>query len=88
MERLSPTYLSLSDIEYVEGEIAARLHNCLNDLDAGQINDDGNLFLNRCLGIIEKIHNDRSSSSKTPLSFYQGYMYELTNRCLHQFSRQ
>ena len=87
-ERLSPEYLSLLDMEKVEGNIAAELHQTLVKLDAGQINESGIQFHSRCLGLIRDIHNSMSKSVQTPLYFFQGYMYDLTNRCLHRFFKE
>lgn len=87
-ERLSPTYLSLVDIEKVEADILAELHHAYSKLEAQEINDTGPQFHSRCLEILKTIKDANSGSTDTPLSFYQGYMYDITNRCLHRFSRE
>jgi Cap4, dsDNA endonuclease domain len=87
-ERLSPTYLSLVDIEKVESDILAELHHAYSQLEAQEINDTGPQFHSRCLEILKTIKGAYSGSADTPLSFYQGYMYDITNRCLHRFSRE
>ena len=87
-ERLSPTYLSLVDIEKVESDVLAELHHAYSQLEAQEINDTGPQFHSRCLEILKTVKDAYSWSVDTPLSFYQGYMYDITNRCLHRFSRE
>lgn len=87
-ERLSPTYLSLVDIEKAESDVLAELHHAYSQLEAEKINDNGPQFHSHCLEILKKIKDTQSGSADTPLSFYQGYMYDITNRCLHRFSRE
>lgn len=87
-ERLSPKYLSLLDMEKVEGDIAAKLHQTLAGLDAGEINESGVQFHSRCLNIIQGLHDSLSRTIQAPLYFFQGYMYDLTNRCLHRYARE
>ena len=87
-ERLSPTYLSLVDIEKIESDVTAELHQAFSKLEAEEIIDTGPQFHSRCLDILKEIKKTHSMSSDTPLSFYQGYMYDTTNRCLHRFSRE
>lgn len=87
-ERLSPTYLSLVDIEKVESEVLAELHQAYSQLEAQEINDNGPQFHSRCLEILKTIKDTDLGSPDTPFAFYQGYMYDITNRCLHRFSRE
>ena len=87
-ERLSPTYLSLVDIERIEGDVTAEMHQAFSKLEAEEINDTGPQFHTRCLDILKELKKTHSFSVDTLLSFYQGYMYDITNRCLHRFSRE
>jgi len=87
-ERLSPIYLSLVDIERIESDVAAELHQAFSQLEAEEIDDTGPQFHYRCLDILKEIKKTHSMSIDTPLSFYQGYMYDISNRCLHRFSRE
>ena len=87
-ERLSPTYLSLVDIERIESDVTAEMHQAFSKLEAEEIYDTGPQFHTRCLDILKEIKKTHSVSVDTPLSFYQGYMYDITNRCLHRFSRE
>ena len=87
-ERLSPTYLSLEDVEKVESNVLAELHHAYSQLEAEKIHDTGPQFHSRCLEILKKIKASESESTDTPLAFYQGYMYDITNRCFHRFSRE
>lgn len=87
-ERLSPTYLSLVDVEKVESDVLAELHQTYSQLEAQIINDTGPQFHSRCLEILKTIKNGYPGSAEVPLFFYQGYMYDITNRCLHRFSEE
>jgi hypothetical protein len=87
-ERLSPTYLTLSDIGRIEGDIAANLLQLYSQIEAEEITDTGPQFHTRCLSTLQEIRDGHPMSVDTPLSFYQGCMYDMTNRCLHRFSRE
>jgi hypothetical protein len=81
---LSSGYMDLSKRQEVEMETQAHLHQLIAQLDAGKLNDTGVEFHNRCLDLLNQVRHDREG---VPLSLLQGYMYYLSNRCLHRFTR-
>lgn len=83
-ERYSPKYLSLTDLQLVEGEVGARLHSLRAQLDAGDLDDDGRKFHAECLTALEQL---RPTLPDTPLSIMQGCMYNIADRCVHRFRR-
>ncbi len=80
---LSNRYMDLSKREQLESDTAAHLNLLLSQLDAGKLDDSGIEFHNRCL---EKLADIQSSSSEISLSFFQGYMYYITDRCVYRFT--
>jgi hypothetical protein len=84
-EKLSPKYLDISVLDYVEGEVSARLIFLVGQLDAGTIQDDGMTFYNRCLEEIRALAERDWLGTKVPEYLLQGLMYEITNRCDHRF---
>lgn len=81
-----PKYLTLEDRDHFEGEVLTLLHRLKSQLDAGQITEDGKLFLARCLSELDELRNG-FQGPKPPNSIFVGYMYEVMNRCLHRLER-
>jgi hypothetical protein len=82
---LNPSYMDLSKREELEMETQAELHNLKAKLDAGKLGDTGVEFHSRCLESLKQI---QAKTENVPLSILQGYMYNLTDRCLHRFTRE
>jgi hypothetical protein len=82
---LNPSYMDLSKREELEMETQAELHNLKAKLDAGKFGDTGVEFHSRCLESLKQI---QAKTENVPLSILQGYMYNLTDRCLHRFTRE
>jgi len=85
-EILTPKYLDISDIDYVEAEVIATLQNLRSKLDSGLLNESGLDFHAECLKEISKL-KDELGRSDIPLSIFQGCMYNVVDRCLHRFLR-
>lgn len=80
---LNPGYLDLSRMKDAELATQARLHQLLCQLDAEKLADSGIEFHSRCLELLTEL----GESEEMPLHSLQGYMYYLTDRCLHRFTR-
>jgi hypothetical protein len=80
---LHPTYQKSADLSQLESEIVSKLHHLRSQLDAGKLTNQGIQFHALCLSALEDIR--ANSSSEIPLSFFQGCMYNVTDRCLHRF---
>ena len=63
--------------------IQAHLHQLISHLDAGKLNDTGVEFHSRCLDLLDQVHRDEGVA----LWILHGYMYYITNRCVHRFMR-
>lgn len=85
MSILSPGYMNLHKRENIENDARAHLHQLVSNLDAGKCNDTGIEFHSRCLDRLSEVQ--QHDSENTSLSFLQGYMYYLADRCLHRFTR-
>jgi hypothetical protein len=86
-EVLKSQYLSLRDRTLAESEVTAALQEVRARLDAGELSDTGVEFHARCLSTLRAIQTVLLTSTPTPLAFLQGRMYDLTDRCLHRFTR-
>jgi hypothetical protein len=82
---LSPGYMDLSRRQEIEMDTQAHLHQLISKLDAGQLSDTGVEFHSRCLDCLSEVR--QHDKGEIPLSFLQGYMYHLADRCLHRFTR-
>lgn len=80
---LHPAYQKIADVGLVESEIVSRLQQLRSQLDTGVLSDQGIHFHARCVAALDEIRS--RSSSEIPLFFFQGCMYNITDRCLHRF---
>jgi hypothetical protein len=84
---LRDQYASPSEHRLVEGEVVARLNTLLNRLDTGELLDDGPTFHLRCQNSLAELYEADATAKKLGLSFLHGYMYNITDRCVHRFLR-
>ncbi len=88
---LQPRYMSSPERSLVEGEIESELHKLRSNLDAQIIKDDGPSFHSRCLREISDIRSrlEKSKYIKNvpPEHLMVGFMYNLTDRCPHRFTK-
>jgi hypothetical protein len=82
-----PKYLNVDERPLLEGEISACLLALRSKLDAGEIIDDGVQFHSRCLQQVGSIPTRLPSCKNAPSYFLFGCMYNITDRCLHRFTR-
>ena len=87
LEIRRPKYLDVGDRPLLEGEISACLLALRSKLDAGELTDSGTQFHSRCLQQVDAIPSTIGCSKKIPKSFLYGCMYNITDRCLHRFTR-
>lgn len=87
-ERLNTDFVKASDLRRLEMEVKARLNILKNKLDSKEIEDNGTAFHLLCLKDVQAIADSICSNQDYHLSaLAQGFMYELTSRCPHRFSR-
>lgn len=81
---LSQQYLSLSSWEPMQSEVEIRLAALRVEMDIGKI-DEGLPFISKCNKELKEIRR----SLPDPILEYLivGYMYDLTSRCLHRFTK-
>jgi hypothetical protein len=84
-QALTPGYMDLSRKQDIEMETQAHLHQLISKLDAGLLSDTGVEFHNRCLECLNEFRLDKQG--EVSLSFLQGYMYSLADRCVHRFTK-
>jgi hypothetical protein len=86
-ERLQQKYLSLTERDHVEGEVAATLHALRARLDAGEIADSGVEFHASCISALRDLEKRLATSRPVPWVFLVGCMYSITDRCTHRFRK-
>ena len=88
---LQPRFLSPLARTLIEGEIESALHKLRSDLDTQVILDNGPSFHSRCLNEISRIRSEIEKSNVLehvpPEHLMIGFMYNLTDRCPHRFTR-
>jgi hypothetical protein len=82
---LASGYMNLSKREEIEMEVSADLNYLKSQLDSGELNETGVAFHARCLASLSRI--EKSHTQEITFHLLQGYMYSLTDRCVHRFSR-
>lgn len=87
LEVLTPQYLKLTERRKLEGEIRSKLQHLRAQLDAGELADDGPGFHANCLRTLDEVRRELTATMSPPTEIMQGFMYTLTDRCLHRFRR-
>lgn len=84
---MNAPYLKLIDRETVVGEVKAYLLGLRNQLDNDDLPDNGVDFHSRCLSRLDDLQRTLPANPPVPISFLQGCMYDITDRCLHRFTK-
>lgn len=79
---LDPKYQQEEDYKIAELELTARLNHLVAELDAGIVISTGQKFHASCLGAVANV---QGKYADVELSFLQGYLYSMTDRCRHRF---
>ncbi|RYF32836.1 MAG: hypothetical protein EOO38_30600 [Cytophagaceae bacterium] len=77
---LQSSYMAPFDRSEAEACASAELQHLVAQMDAGRI-EGGLAFHLKCLDELKEL----SATGKGSFDFLQGYMYSLTDRCLHRF---
>jgi len=85
-QRLKNDYSQSSNYSRLENEIETALYQLIVSLDNDNNHKTGIDFHNECLRFVEGICKKREYE-KLPQNIGIGYMYDLTNRCLHRFMK-
>lgn len=86
LERLRPRYLDSREFGTFEAEIEAELRLLRSRVDAQIVPDEGLLVHNKSLECVHIVVS-RLDLRNLPIHLGQGFVYELTDRCLHRFRR-
>lgn len=70
----------------VPDDVCARLNELRSELYSASSPETGIAFHTRCLHAMADLHS-RASEAAPSVAFYQGAMYEQTERCVHRFVR-
>lgn len=79
---LDPKYQQEESYKTAELELIAHLNHLVAELDTEIIQASGPAFHTTCLGAVKAV---QSQYSDVQLSFLQGSMYSMTDRCRHRF---
>jgi hypothetical protein len=81
---LDPKYQQEQEVRTADLQVVATLQQLLSALDAGSFQDDGVQFHARCLSALPSIS---AAYPRAELSYLQGAVYAITDRCRHRFIR-
>ena len=84
-ERVSSGYSTVTPLTRLELKVIARMQIERVALEVGAINEVGSAFHARCLRALEEERGTWGDKLCPDAAYFQGYMYELTNRCQHSF---
>jgi hypothetical protein len=79
---LDPKYQQEEDYKTAELELTARLNHLVAQLDSGIVTSSGQIFHVNCLSTVAHV---QAGYGDVELSFLQGSMYSMTDRCRHRF---
>ncbi|WP_116126440.1 dsDNA nuclease domain-containing protein [Lewinella sp. IMCC34183] len=82
-DRMTTTYVSQENYTDLENEIEFFLHDALTKLSSGKLQLSGMEFYDYCLDGVKRISG--TFSLKNAKFVGVGYMYDITNRCMHKF---
>jgi hypothetical protein len=86
-ELLTQRYFKTDEYRAIEGEILSRLHSLRTQLDSGALDEPGIAFHARCRADIESFRQSLPPDKRPAMSFVQGCMYNIADRCIHRFVR-
>lgn len=80
-------YMTTKNADKLQVRVKSELASLRARMMAGQLQLDGQGFHLLCLERMDAINNERRSDSDDQSAFLKGCMYDITDRCLHRFSR-
>lgn len=88
----SRAFLDLSTMNLAADEVRSKLVRLTSKLNSGKLVVSGVDFHDLCLEELENLglyfNASHASNKPVPTSFLDGCMYDMTNRCLHKFTRE
>lgn len=83
--RRSSDFMEPSEFQQMEAMINGEMYRLKIALDSGRIDESG--FHDLCISIVDGILDDALKNKNIPRALAYGYLYDLTNRCLHRYKR-
>lgn len=83
----SPRYMADDQTVSLQQRVKSEMMSLRVRYSAGHLDIDGTAFLMMCLDRLNAMNGDRPAGEEDQAAFLQGCMYDITDRCLHRFSR-
>jgi len=80
-------YMTTKNAEKLQLRVKSELASLRARMMAGQLQLDGQGFHLLCLERMDAINSERRSDTEDHSAYLKGCMYDITDRCLHRFSR-
>jgi hypothetical protein len=80
-------YMTTKNADKLQFRVKSELASLRARMMAGQLQLDGQGFHLLCLERMDAISSERRGDSDDQSGFLKGCMYDITDRCLHRFSR-
>jgi hypothetical protein len=84
----TPRYMSEPDVQALQRRVKSALASLRGEQMAGTLPANGAAFHSLCLQKMDAINNDSGVRGEDQSAFLKGCMYDITDRCLHRFTRQ
>jgi hypothetical protein len=84
-ERLRPKYVTTTAADLIDLEVDAVLQRLRSQLESG-LHPDSTTFHSVCTEDLELLRQEMASHN-VPRFYVQGCMYDMTDRCLHRFTK-
>ena len=83
----TPRYMSENDVPGLQRRVKSELASLRAGQIAGQLAPDGATFHSICIQKMDGINQSIPSKTEDQSAFLKGCMYDIADRCLHQFTR-
>ena len=83
----TPRYMSENDVASLQSRVKSELASLRAAQIAGQLAPDGATFHSICIQKMDGINQSIQNKTEDQSAFLKGCMYDIADRCLHQFTR-
>jgi hypothetical protein len=83
----TPRYMDEIDVQSLQRRVKSELASLRGRHVAGQLNIDPPAFHALCLERMDALNSERPQGAEDRSAFLKGCMYDITDRCLHRFTR-
>ncbi|MBU4278196.1 MAG: DUF4297 domain-containing protein [Proteobacteria bacterium] len=83
-----PLYMASDQKKLLQRRVEAELMDLGSRYLTGKLEDDPSCFHDRCIQKMKSLNEERPDNTENQLSFLEGCMYDIVDRCFFRFDRQ